>query len=61
MVPKPFSRLIIRFGAPVYVPRDMGQGGFEQMQARVAQGLKQLYADTDAIWRDDARINEIFG
>jgi len=39
----------------------MGQGGFEQMQARVAQGLKQLYADTDAIWRDDARINEIFG
>jgi hypothetical protein len=60
MVPKPFSRLIVRFGAPIHVPRDMGQGGFEQMQARVAQGLKQLYEDTDAIWRDDARIKEIF-
>lgn len=61
MVPKPFSRVIIRFGSPVYVPRDMGQGGFEQMQERVAQGLKQLYEDTDAIWEDDVRIKEIFG
>ena len=61
MVPKPFSRVIIRFGSPVYVPRDMGQGEFEQMQEHVAQDLKQLYEDTDAIWQDDARIKEIFG
>ena len=60
MVPKPFSRVIIRFGSPVYVPRDMGQGEFEQMQEHVAQDLKQLYEDTDAIWQDDVRINEIF-
>lgn len=61
MVPKPFSRVIIRFGCPIHVPRDMGKGGFEQMQAHVAQNLKQLYADTDAVWQDDARIKEIFG
>ncbi|MCW8801581.1 MAG: lysophospholipid acyltransferase family protein [Desulfobacter sp.] len=60
MVPKPFSRVIIRFGSPVYVPRDMGQGEFEQMQEHVAQDLKQLYEDTDAIWQNDVRINEIF-
>ena len=60
MVPKPFSRVIIRFGSPVYVPRDMGQGEFEQMQERVAQDLKRLYEDTDDIWQDDARIKEIF-
>jgi len=60
MVPKPFSRVIIRFGSPVYVPRDMGQGEFEQMQEHVAQDLKRLYEDTDAIWQNDVRINEIF-
>jgi len=60
MVPKPFSRVIIRFGSPVYVPRDMGPGEFEQMQERVAQDLKRLYEDTDAIWEDDEHIKEIF-
>lgn len=60
MVPKPFSRVIIRFGSPIHVPEDMGQGGFEQMQARVAKILKMLYADTDAVWQDDVRIREIF-
>lgn len=61
MVPKPFSRVIIRFGSPIHVPRDMGKSGLGQMQARVAHDLKQLYGDTDAIWQDDARIKEIFG
>ncbi len=62
MVPKPFSRVIIRFGSPIHVPEDdMGQGGFEQMQARVAHALKQLYEETDAVWQDDTRIKEIFG
>jgi len=60
MVPKPFSRVIIRFGSPIHVPEDMGQGGFEQMQARVVHALKQLYEDTDAVWQDDARIKKIF-
>jgi len=61
MVPKPFSRVIIRFGPPVHVPRDMGEGGFEQMQAQVARTLRQLYGDTDAVWQDEARIRDIFG
>lgn len=61
MVPKPFSRVIIRFGSPIHVPEDMGKGGFEQMQARLSHALKQLYENTDAVWQDDARIKEIFG
>lgn len=61
MVPKPFSRVIIRFGSPIHVPRDMGPDEFEQMQARVAQALEQLYGDTDAVWQDGARIKEVFG
>jgi lysophospholipid acyltransferase (LPLAT)-like uncharacterized protein len=61
MVPKPFSRVIIRFGSPIHVPRDMGKDGFGQMQAHVTQTLKQLYADTDAVWQDEIRLREIFG
>ena len=61
MVPKPFSRVIIRFGSPIHVPRDMGEIGFRQTQERLAQALKQLYGDTDAVWQDDTRIKEIFG
>jgi len=60
MVPKPFSRVIIRFGSPIHVPQDLGHNGFEQMQTHVAQALKQLYADTDAVWRDAQRIKAIF-
>ena len=36
-------------------------GEFEQMQAHVTRILKQLYADTDAVWLDSASIKEIFG
>ncbi|WP_320045232.1 lysophospholipid acyltransferase family protein [uncultured Desulfobacter sp.] len=61
MVPKPFSRVIIRFGSPIYMHRDMLPGEFEQMQAHVAQVLKQLYEDTDAVWQDGTRMKEIFG
>lgn len=61
MVPKPFSRVIIRFGSPIHVPRDMLPGEFEQMQANVTRILKQLYGDTDAVWQDSESIKEIFG
>ena len=61
MVPKPFSRVIIRFGPPIHVPGQMSQGEFEQMQARVAGELKALYEDTDAVWQDGASIVDIFG
>nr|WP_321398866.1 lysophospholipid acyltransferase family protein [uncultured Desulfobacter sp.] len=60
MVPKPFSRVIIRFGSPIHVPQNLDSNGFEQMQARVAQTLNELYEDTDAVWQDDQRIKNIF-
>lgn len=60
MVPQPFSRVIIRFGAPIHVPKDLGTNGFEQMQTHVAQTLEQLYDDTDAVWQDAERIKDIF-
>lgn len=61
MVPKPFSRVIIRFGAPVFVPKDLDARGFEAQRLKVEQILADLYADTDRIWHDPARINALFG
>lgn len=61
MVPKPFSRVIIRFGAPLFVPEDLDTRAFEAQRRMVEQILADLYADTDRIWQDPARINALFG
>ena len=61
MVPKPFSRVIIRFGDPIHVPGDLTAQEFETLRLTVEHGLADLYADTDRIWEDPARINALFG
>ena len=60
MVPKPFSRVIIRFGKPICVSPDIGEDEFENNRVFVEQEMKALYADTDSIWTNPSRINEIF-
>jgi len=60
MVPKPFSRVIIRFGEAIYVPPDLNEAGFEEKRLLAEQRLKELYDDTDMIWAHPAKINEIF-
>ncbi|WP_321493413.1 lysophospholipid acyltransferase family protein [uncultured Desulfobacter sp.] len=60
MVPRPFSRVIIRFGVPIHVPKSMGRDEFEQMQEHVTHILQQLYEDTDAFWQDDECIKRFF-
>ena len=60
MVPKPFSRVIIRFGEPVYVPSDLDEDGFEKVRVLVEQRMEELYEDTDLIWNDRERIQRIF-
>lgn len=61
MVPKPFSRVIIRFGQPVHVPRAMAAGAFEAVRRQVEEGLKALYEDTDRIWDQPERIRSVYG
>ena len=60
MVPKPFSRVIIRFGRPIYIPPDLDDVEFENKRLLVEQTLKNLYEDTDTIWSHQARIEKIF-
>ena len=60
MVPRPFSRVVIRFGPAFYVPPDMEGDDFERHRLMIEQSMKELYEDTDRIWSDEARKREIF-
>ncbi len=60
MVPKPFSRVIIRFGDPIHVPKETCSSEFEEYRLRIEQQFKKDYEDTDAIWDDPGRIRQVF-
>jgi lysophospholipid acyltransferase (LPLAT)-like uncharacterized protein len=60
MVPKPFSRVIIRFGQAIYVPPELKGDDFEGKRLDIEQRMKDLYDDTDLIWTRPERIKEIF-
>ena len=60
MVPKPFSRVIIRFGDAIYVAPELNEDQMEKKRLLVEQRLKELYGDTDLIWTQPGRIREIF-
>ena len=60
MIPKPFSRVIIRFGEPISVPADIDDAEFEEKRRFVETQLKQLYVETDQIWDDPEKIRQIF-
>jgi lysophospholipid acyltransferase (LPLAT)-like uncharacterized protein len=60
MVPKPFSRVIIRFGQAIYVPAYLNKDDFEKQRLLVEQKMKELYDDTDLIWTHRIKISDIF-
>ncbi len=60
MIPKPFSRVMIRFGKPIEVPADISPEEFEEKRLYIKNQMKLLYEDTDNIWSDPDRIKTIF-
>lgn len=60
MVPKPFSRILVRFGDPIDIPSKLGPGAFEDTQMLIEQRLEELYADTDLIWGDAEKLAAVF-
>jgi len=60
MVPKPFARVIIRFGEAIDVPAELDDEAFEQKRRFIEQRLQDLYADTDRIWADSGKIEAVF-
>ena len=60
MVPKPFSRVIIRFGEPIHVPGKMDPDEFERYRLLIEHQLKADYKQTDDIWSDPEKVKRIF-
>ncbi len=60
MIPKPFSRVIIRFDDPVYVPRKLDKDAFENMRKKIEFRLADLYKKTDRLWNDPGFIKGLF-
>jgi lysophospholipid acyltransferase (LPLAT)-like uncharacterized protein len=50
MIPKPFSRVIIRFGEGIYIAPRLSEDEFEERRLFVEQRLKELYSETDLLW-----------
>jgi lysophospholipid acyltransferase (LPLAT)-like uncharacterized protein len=60
MIPKPFSRVIIRFCDEVWIPRKLSSADFEEKRSQVENTLKKLYNETDAIWSDADEVRRLF-
>lgn len=60
MIPKPFSRVIIRFGDAIQIPDKLDKDEFEEKRVMVQVQMKKLYEDTDKIWSSPERMKEIF-
>jgi hypothetical protein len=60
MVPKPFSRVFIRFAPPTFVPRRLDADAFEALRQDVEKQIKELTIQTDNWWRSPAMIRRYF-
>jgi len=60
MVPKPFSRVIIRFGDEIRIPKNMQQSNFEEKRLSIENTLKNLYVETDSMWTNSVEVDRLF-
>ena len=60
MVPRLFSRVIIRFGDPLFVPAGLYEANLETIRRDIQQRLQLLYDETDRIWEDKEAVRKIF-
>ncbi len=60
MVPKPFSRVFVRFGKPIFVPRRLNTDDFETLRQDVEKQIKELTIQTDNWWRNQEMIRRYF-
>jgi len=52
MIPKPFSKIIVRFGESVHVSKSMSKNDLEKERQRIEKQLKIMIHETDLIWED---------
>jgi lysophospholipid acyltransferase (LPLAT)-like uncharacterized protein len=49
VIPKPFARIAIVIGEPVYVPKGLDSAGLARFQAEMEQRLKSLFGDAKTV------------
>ena len=60
MVPKPFSRVIIRFSDEIRIPRKLQQSDFEEKRSSIENTFIKLYIETDAMWSNQEEVDRLF-
>jgi lysophospholipid acyltransferase (LPLAT)-like uncharacterized protein len=60
MVPKPFSKIFVRFTPPIYVPRRLDATALEALRLEVEKQIKELTIKTDNWWRSPEMIRRYF-
>ncbi len=50
MLPKPFSRVIVRFDKGIYVPNNIGKEDIEEYRLMLEKKLEKLYIEADEYW-----------
>lgn len=60
MVPKPFSRIVVRFAPPIFVPRRLDTEAFEVQRQNIGKRIKDYYKQTDNLWKDAAFVARYF-
>lgn len=55
MIPKPFSRVLIRAGPLMHVPREMDEDEFERVRLNVEQEMIKGYEEADRCWNQRER------
>ncbi len=49
-IPKPFARVLVLMGSPIYVPQDAGEQELEAAQRKLQAALDELRTRGDAYW-----------
>jgi len=54
LIPKPFSRIFVRWGTPFYVPEHLDDAGFENTRKQIEQHMKENQTRDDQAfgWKD---------
>jgi lysophospholipid acyltransferase (LPLAT)-like uncharacterized protein len=60
IVPKPFSRVIIRFGDAISIPKNLQGSAFDNKRSSIEDTFKKLYIETDLLWQVPSKIKRIF-
>ncbi|MCU0822858.1 MAG: lysophospholipid acyltransferase family protein [Spirochaetes bacterium] len=50
LLPKPFSKIKIKFGRPIYISRNAGNNDMEKFRLLIEEQLKVYYEEMDSSW-----------